>query len=318
MSMKTIILVLLLYPIVLQAQYTVMSISGVEPNQSILTRYDKGFIVKNSGERIEGNIQLKVKKGDTIEVRFKGENGKEVYKRNLIKSFGLLKTVADYKIVKRDTKNFHPGTIVLKNGEKMKGNIAVRGVTEAEEMGFYMSAILFEKPDKFVSIIPASKISTAEQTINGKAVSYENYKNGILRHVVDGDLIVMRNPFPTTKRSGLNNLVNQAADSIAKEMAERSLERNLGDAVSGDTDAQEQIEEDLENAQELSNTNAQFMQNEYLIKSKVNGEITIIKPDNFDQWAAGLKTKCAALNDRKDLMRYNKIYTLVRFYNTCN
>jgi hypothetical protein len=26
-----------------------MSVSGVEPNQTIVTRYDEGFVVKNSG-----------------------------------------------------------------------------------------------------------------------------------------------------------------------------------------------------------------------------------------------------------------------------
>lgn len=314
--MKSIILLLLCFPMVLKAQYTVMSIAGVEPNQTILTRYDKGFIVKNTGERIEGNIQLKVKKSDTIEVRFKGENGKEVFKRALIKSFGLLKVASDYREEKIATKNFHPGFIQLKNGEKMTGRVAVRG---EDDFGFFMSSLLFEKADKYVSIVPAVQISIAEQTIEGKIVHYENYKNGMLQHVVEGDLIVMRNPFPTTERSGLNNLVNQAADSAAKEMTKKSLERNLGDAIGGDADAQDRIAEDLENAEELSNTNAKFMQNEYLIKTKATGEVVIIKPDNFDHWAGGLKMKCAALGEHKDLMKYNKIYALVRFYNSrCN
>lgn len=316
--MKIHTLLLFLCPLFANAQYAVMSVSGVEPNQTIVTRYDVGFVTKKSGERLEGKIQLKVKKGDTLEIRFRGDNGKEVFSRNTLQSFGLLKTADDYRMLKAETKNFHPGSIQLKNGKKMEGRIAVRAITDAEEYGFHMSGILFEKSDKYVSIIPAEQISTAEQTINGKVTIYENYKNGILQHVVEGKLIVMRNPFPTTERSGLNNLVNQVADSAAKEMAERSLERNLGDAMAGDTDAQDQIEEDLDNAQELSNTNAQFMQNEYLVKSKGDGDFTIIKPDNFDQWAAGLKTKCAGLSDRKDLMKYNKIYALVRFYNSCN
>ncbi|MEQ9412970.1 MAG: hypothetical protein RIF39_04030 [Cyclobacteriaceae bacterium] len=316
--MKRIVFLFILCPLFANAQYEVMSVSGVEPNQTIVTRFDVGFITKNSGERLEGKIQLKVKKGDTLEVRFRGDNGKEVFKRNVIQSFGLLKTAGDYRVVKDETKNFHPGIIHLKNGNKLNGRIAVRAVSDAEEFGFHMGSVLFEKPDQYVSIIPAEQISTAKQTINGKVTTYENYKGGMLRHVVEGNLIVMRNPYPTTERSGLNNLVNQAADSAAKEMAERSLERNLGDAIAGDTDAQDQIEEDLDNAQELSNTNAQFMQNEYLVRSKDSGDLTIVKPDNFDQWAAGLKMKCAALNDRKDLMRYNKIYALARFYNSCH
>jgi hypothetical protein len=316
--MKNALLLLLLSPMALHAQYTVLSVAGAEPNQTIVTRYDEGFVIKNSGERLEGKIQLKVKKTDTLEIRFRGDNGKEVFSRNSIRSFGLLKTAEDYRAEKTETKNFHPGSILLKNGKKMEGRIAVRAITDAEEYGFHLSGILFEKPDKYVSIIPAEQISTAEQTINGKTITYENYKNGILQHIVDGKLVIMRNPFPTTERSGLNNLVNQAADSVAKEMAERSLERNLGDAIAGDTDAQDQIEEDLDNAQELSNTNARFMQNEYLVREKDDGALTIIKPDNFDPWAARLRTKCAGLNDRKDLMRYNKIYALVRFYNSCN
>lgn len=316
--MKSLFLLILLYPLVLHAQYQVLSVAGAEPNQTIVTRYDKGFVIKSSGERIEGNIQLKVKKGDTIEVRFKGDKGKEVFERRAIKTFGLLKTASDYRTVKQETKNFHSGTIHLKSGKKLSGRIAVRGITEAEEYSFHFSAILYEKPDTYVSIIPAEQVNTAEQNINGRMVYYENYQNGILQHVVEGALIVMRNPFPTTERSGLNNLVNQAADSAAKEMAERSLERNLGDAMSGDEDAQEQIEEDLQNAQELSNTDARFMQNEYLIKNKSSGVLTIVKPDNFDQWVAGLIPNCSRLESRKDLMRYNKIYALVRFYNTCN
>lgn len=309
---------LFLCPLFAHAQYEVMSVSGVEPNQTIVTRYDEGFVVKNSGERLEGKIQLKVKKTDTLEVRFKGDNGKEVFNRNTILSFGLLKTADDYRVVKDDTKNFHPGIIHLKNGNQLNGRIAVRATSDAEEYSFHLGAVLLEKPDNYVSIIPAEQINTAEQTINGKVTIYENYKGGMLRHVVDGNLIVMRNPFPTTERSGLNNLVNQTADSVAKEMAEKSLERNLGNAIAGDTDAQDQIEEDLDNAQQLSNTNAQFMQNEYLVRSKDSGALTIVKPDNFDQWAAALKMKCAALSDRKDLMRYNKIYALVRFYNSCH
>lgn len=314
---KLLTLSLFAYPLVIQAQYQVLSIAGAEPNQTIVTRYDKGYIVKSSGERMEGDIQLKVKKNDTLEVRFKGENGKEVYKREGIKSFGLLKTVADYRVDKIESKNFHPGYILLKDGEKLTGRIAVRNLTDAD-FSFHFPSVLFEKADKYVSIIPASKINMAEQTINGKAIVYENYKDGILKHAVEGKIIVMRNPFPTTERTGLNNLVNQAADSVAKEMAEKSLERNLEGAIGGDADAQDRISEDLENAEELSRTDAKFMQNEYLIKSG-NGNITIIKPDNFDRWAGGLKVNCPALAARKDLTKYNKIYDMVRFYNSsCN
>ena len=75
---------LFLCPLFAHAQYEVMSVSGVEPNQTIVTRYDEGFVVKNSGERLEGKIQLKVKKTDTLEVRFKGDNGKEVSEYNSI------------------------------------------------------------------------------------------------------------------------------------------------------------------------------------------------------------------------------------------
>lgn len=314
--MKSIIYCFMALPLGLFAQYQVMSVAGVEPNQTIVTRYDKGFVIKNSGERMEGNIQLKVKKSDTVEVRFKGEDGKKVFSRNTLKTFGLLKTASDYREAKTPGKNFHPGTIVLKNGKQLNGRIAIRGLTDAEEYSFFYSSILLEKADNFVSIIPAEKIKEAQQHINGKTLVYENYKNGILQRIVDGPMIVMRNPFPTTARSGLNNLVNQAADSVAKEMAERSLERHLGDAVSGDAEAQDQIAEDLENARELSNTDARFMQNEYLIKTGAGDGVTIIQPDNFDSWVAGLKANCAALSDRRDLMKYNKIYALVRFYNT--
>jgi len=71
-----ILLLIILSSALCQAQYQVLS-KNTGAKTTITTTWADGYVTKPSGERLEGQIQLKVVNNDTVEVRYRNSKKKK-------------------------------------------------------------------------------------------------------------------------------------------------------------------------------------------------------------------------------------------------
>lgn len=116
-AFSILVLTAFLFPVSVFSQYTLGGSNG----STVSTRYQTGYVVLPSDEKLQGKIQLKIDDGDTVKISIKTFDKKKYkYTRNEIKSFGLELTRADFK-----REDFNPGQITLVDGTVKEGNVVV-------------------------------------------------------------------------------------------------------------------------------------------------------------------------------------------------
>ncbi len=237
--MKNLIILFLIIPLLGNAQWTAASRMTSGKGETIVTNFIKGYVELTNGIRKDGEVQLKILNGDTVEIRFKPNGGKkEKYPRNQVAKFYGVVLLKDIKNdFKKPFKNFHPGRIFLDDGEERPGKVAMR-VREANEHDgskiYGPIGVKYANDRDEVTFYTAkgSNIVYVIQSINGK----DNHYIKVGRQFISvgnptGRFSYFKNPNPTHVREGTTNFtktaVQEVGQEIAEEAAKAAAERSL-------------------------------------------------------------------------------------------
>lgn len=189
-----------------------------------------GFVVLSSGDRKEGEIRLKiVDRKDTTEIRYKGANKeKATYSPDQLKDFGTDPyLISEVKNNNKDQElNFHPGYILLWNGEKREGKVAARKKepNESHFKNFGPVAVNYanEKDEITMFWAEPGQVTYYVQVIDGVEHHYIHLEEYFLPiGSPKGRFSYFRNPDPTHVREGLTNLTKGIAAQVTNDMATR-------------------------------------------------------------------------------------------------
>lgn len=249
---KKIFYVLALCPVLVFGQYTVRSKTNSGKKEIITTNYIKGYVVDGNGKKFDGEIALKVVNTDTTEIRYKG-SGKEKMKfdRMTVMDYGparmrISEVKNDYK---NPIQNFHPGYILLANGDKKEGKVASRKRSLAESDGTKVLGpigVKYAGDDNEIYEYKGNEfeVSYYVQNINGTEYHFVN-AHGVYVPVYNpkGRFSYFRNTKPTHVRKGATNLTRYAVDEATKELAEEAAKKV----------AQKSIEKSMNNGESIGN-----------------------------------------------------------------
>ncbi|TRX58203.1 hypothetical protein FNH22_14160 [Fulvivirga sp. M361] len=298
--MKTFLILLTLLPCTLFGQYTVKSTMTAGKKQITTTNYIKGYVVLSSGQRKDGKISLKVVNTDTVEIRYQGNNKEKMkFKRLDLLDYGpanlLLSEVKnDYKDV---SKNFHPGYIILKDGQKKTGKIASRkrDVKESDGTKVYgpIGVKYVGENDEVIEYRGKTfTVSYYMQNIGGEEQHYLNVYGTYIRVFNPrGRFSYYRNSRPTHVREGTTNLVKGVAESAQQELAEsaakgaakRSFERSmkngedLGTAIGNATVNAQKAANEIQGAVNFDDAGGLYFKEYFIVDNKHNTQNLVYK-----------------------------------------
>ncbi|MEO9483208.1 MAG: hypothetical protein ABJG47_07170 [Ekhidna sp.] len=237
--MKKLATILLLLPLFASAQWTAASRMSSGKGETIVTNFIRGYVELTNGTRKDGEIQLKVLNGDTVEIRVKPTGGKkEKYPRDQVAKFYGVILLKDVKNdFKKPFKNFHPGKLFLENGDEKTGKIAMR-VREADEhdgtkiYGPIGVKYANENDEVTTHMAASNRVVYLIQTINGTDYHYIRVgRQFISVGNPTGRFSYFKNPNPTHAREGTTNLtkvaIQEVGEAIAEEAAEAAAKRSL-------------------------------------------------------------------------------------------
>lgn len=159
------------------------------------------------------------------------------------------------------TRMFNTGTIVLKNGETLNGEIAL------DKSGtFYAQGLRYKVPSGGFKTYAASEIESGNQNIEGEVIGFINIDNKLVEEVYNGKTFqLFRNPNPTTidiKKTNtartLSNLgtTQLASFVISEDEKKNGYETNLDSVIQVSTaDELKKIQEAFYRLQGYSSSN---------------------------------------------------------------
>ena len=301
---KILVVVFLSLPMLGYSQYKVASSMTSGKKQITTTQYDEGYVILNTGETINGKIQLKIVNTDTTEIRMKlADKSKKKYSRYDVSEFGLAnKSGAQLagKEKKNPTKNLQPGYVLLPSGDKKEGKVAMRNSEEQINQAFAKSFVIFEDADGVATKYLPEDLDWASQTIDGEEVLHYSYKSVFVEVIGDGALRYMRNPFPTT----VNGVATAVAQSAAKDAKDEIAVQSLKSGAS--------LEDVEEFHGSVNESEIKIYFKEYLVIRKGSSNPEIVTKKNYKSWAPSGFAGC---NMDKGITKYNKIEEALAYYN---
>jgi len=279
-----ILLLIILSSTLCQAQYQVLS-KNTGNKTTITTTWADGYVVKPSGERLEGQIQLKVVNNDTVEVRYRNsKKEKTEFQRAAIKSFGRM-IDPNAHLSKNLRFNFQPGYVILSNGTKLEGKIRTSNAVPNGKQITFPDVIQYADAQNNLREFNNTQAAGATFMIGTSEVSYEKYENGFLEQLVKGSLIVLSNPHPTTEAEFATDVARAVDSAVTKKPS---------DAV--------------------------VMREEFLVHKAGDPNYTAITPHNHESWVEKLMSSCNAFTpvdhqSRTKMLTWSGWMDAVRFYN---
>lgn len=300
---KALIFMTALLPIVATAQYTAASRMLSSGKEVIITNWIRGTVELNSGLKREGEIQLKVVETDTVEIRFRKKGEKKAkYTRAEVSRFKGVLLIGDVKSdYKDESKNFHPGYMLLQNGERWDGKVAAR-IKEPHESQYKNHgpiAVKFANENGEVSFwwAKAKEVEYYVQVVNGQENHYVAVFDNYLKvGNPTGRFSYFRNTRPTHIREGMTNMAKGAAqsvtDEIAKSVAEaaakKSMEaslaqgKSLGEAMGNAVVAATNTAGAIQDAVEVDDAGGIYFREFYIVDNKKQTR-TIVYKKNIDE-----------------------------------
>ena len=324
------IVAVFILPSVSQARnYKVHSISEMgKKKKTMTTQWDDGFVVLPGGERKDGQIQIKVMNDvDTVEVRFRADDkakDKLVYARNEIERFGLKEDLAtDFAQKQNPFLNFQPGYVVLRDGTRLNGRVAA---VARPMVGWWLTMARYTDSTDKVSELSPAQVRFYVQRVDGGDHVFESYADGYFERLADGDLVLIRNPRPTTKAGGLSHfVVSQARDVAAQEAAKATAEASIRAGVAAKADLGETVHDAVANAastqQGIESINVLDYEKEFLIRPRAGGDFVALNRKKFGDYVKTTYASCPAFtaldpNRQKELMDWDKIVESISWYNS--
>lgn len=318
----------LLVPVSAHArQFHMHSRSGTGAKAALTTRWDDGFILLLDGTRKDGEIQIKVIGDvDTVEVRFR-TNGKAddkvVYKHGELRGFGLLEELAsELKVSKNPLQNLQPGYVVLIDGSRVEGKVA----STSDWLG--RTVKLADANDKVSELTPA-QVKLFGMKVGDHDYVFETYAGAFFQRYADGALVLIRNPHPTTHRTGMMvGIVQSLQDTLSKAAAEKQFKNEMKDVDKSDWTATmnkgiEAGQRAAETQQQIATADLSGFEKEYLLRpgSADPTAYIAINKDKCDDVLKRVFTGCAAYDaldkkQQRELLRWDAIEQSVGWYNS--
>lgn len=154
------------------------------------TKPRNGYVITKSGLKHTGDLQLKKVDGVLDQFKIKTSEGKFKLKPSEVSHYGLNMTIAELtKDGKKDygdeARNFHKGSVQLKNGQELTGFIAFRKKIYINPnkpgMGYkYMGIFFAEKESDFLRTYPNEELEYVTQNVDGESITYSPYEGGFV------------------------------------------------------------------------------------------------------------------------------------------
>lgn len=155
------------------------------------TKPRNGYVILRDGKKVEGDLQLIKVDGVFDELKIKTED-KQKYKLapNEVSHYGLSMTISELtdngsKTYKDEARNFHEGSVTMKDGSIKKGFLAFQDKTLINSskpnlghkfMGVYYAA----SKTANITTFQNANVKELSQNINGETVKYYKYAGGFV------------------------------------------------------------------------------------------------------------------------------------------
>lgn len=321
MNSRILLIALLFFSFEGFSQYKIASSSVSGKKTVLVTKYDKGYVITSDNKRLEGLIQLKIINGDTTEVRYKNASKEKTkFKREQVKSYGLITLLKDARIAKIKEKNFNPGFIITNEGNKKKGKIALRfSLNSGETIGrkWFVYKVLFSEGGDDYTTYTAKDLKTVMQNIDNTENIYERYEDGFTRLINKGVIELYQNPYSTSENDFASGLVKQVQQDVAEEVAKATL-KNAVKTGKGD------LQNVKDNYTAVNSADISVSRKEYLVREVGKETFIILSKDNYNEWSRQLFTGCNAFKqledkEQKKIIKWKNLIEGVSFFNKkCN
>lgn len=209
---------------------------------------------------------------------------------------------------------FYPGYIVLLDGEKVEGNIAVFN-DQSKDWAFVKRCLLIVPAGQQEAQYIKSGVALISQSQKKEDVIYDLYKGGYLERLVSGKARLSYNPDANTSKKVGDFVSQEFLDSMRATTARKSIEQSLKDGES----IQASVEKAAIKDQLFDiGSSIEIVEKEYLMFRDDTGETLLITKSNYEQVIADLFKSCPSLNPKlaKDFARnYGGIVDAIKTYN---
>ena len=320
--------------------------SMVMGNRSRSSGSDKGWVLLKNGETLEGRFSVKAKQGKKetrwtlTEIDFKDASDQ---KRRIagadVEDFAYSFKIDDYTnggkhLSKNPMNNFQPGTIVLPDGSQRAGLVAI--LTQFGVPGGHQLYFAADQNADIEQFKPKALAYVTQNRDDGE-FQFVSFNGGIMPLIVNGqNFLYFRNPYSTTKATGMKGMLgnmasgiaaDQAGKAVAKGAAKSEMQRqiksgaDLGTTVRSGAaaadDAYQSTSDAVSSGFEIGATKA-----EYVIRNVKTGFEVIVSDGNHIAKLGELMNACSAIwqmrpDERKEISRFKNLETLVRTLDTC-
>ncbi len=209
---------------------------------------------------------------------------------------------------------FFPGYIVLINGERVEGNIALFN-DQVNDWSFVKRCLLIVPEGEEEAQYLNEGVVVIKQEKKKDDVFYDLYKGGFLERLVSGSVRLSYNPDANTTNN-ISQFVSQSfLDSVRANTAKKSIRESMKEGESmqaaiGKAAFKDQLFE-IGNAIEIT-------EKEYLLYNEKTGVTRLIKRDNYEQGIAELFKTCSSVEEKKVRAyqkNFGKIEDAIKAYN---
>ena len=309
-----------------------------------------GYVILKSGQRLEGEISIKVRaeRGETgwyfheLEYRIAKGDKKQMFEAAYVHDFGLNYTIQDHtnggKSMSKDpSANFHEAILRTIDGKEIKGQAAMVGST----IGGYSGVYYASSPTANLENLPPRELLEVVQLRGGAEQVFISYNGGLQPAMRGTNFVLFQNPRPTTRdtswKAGFATMGARAASTViagaAAAKAEQDENRRLqkrvdaGDylpAVVDDARATAaRLEQGRQDAQEVvDNIDLGLMKTEYVIRNVKTGYEIFVHDGNLEAEVTPLLAACSATarmdkKQRKELIKFKNIHQLLETLDKC-
>lgn len=214
---------------------------------------------------------------------------------------------------------FFPGYVVMLNGERLEGNIAVFNQQTTDWAFVKRCMLLIPEGKEIAQYIGGGVAIEIFQDKKKEQTYYDLYDGGYLERLVSGKLRLSFNPNANTTRNISGFISKSFTDSLRRNVAENSIKRSLESGKS--------VEESLAIAnvkdQAISIGSAiEIIDKEYLLYNEASGETKLITRANYEQVLTDVFKTCSAISEKDVkgfLKKYDQITDAIETYNkSCN
>ena len=306
---------------------------------------EQGYLLMKSGQRLDGFITFRAEsraggpwKISQVEFREAKEGSKRKLPPDDVEDFTFLFTMADYKGSSDPARNFTPGSLTLTDGTRLQGYVALAKIWSAGSIGGAGSRAVYFAPDESANIQefkPARVQEMAQSRADGE-FRWINYTGQLVPVLVQGkNLLLFRNPHPTTRATGflagLRGFGGSVASGMASEAAARGAARqeaerrvksgqDIGSVAAGSAAAGQQAADATGDA--FSEIDFRGFKTEYVIRNLRTGFEAVVTDQDVAERVGPLLDACPATaaldrNQRKEQLRFNNLEKLISQLDKC-